>query len=308
MTESALSSDSKRTTLGIILCFELERAMRREIRQVFKGEKVTEGAGVRLRRIFGFNETKLFDPFLLLDDFRSDTPEDFLRGFPWHPHRGIETITYVLKGDVEHGDSLGNKGVISSGDVQWMTAGSGIIHQELPKGDDKGSMHGFQLWANLPASHKMMEPRYRDIKAVDIPAVTLQNGTTVKIIAGSAGGAFGPAADIIIDPEYLDCTVPVQTEFSHDTRRGYTVFLYVIGGEGRVNETAVANQTLVLFADGDAVIVCGGDRPLRFLLLSGKPLQEPIAWRGPIVMNTREELDRAFDELQDNTFIKLDKR
>lgn len=279
--------------------------MRREIRQIFQGEEVMEGAGVRLRRIFGFNETKHFDPFLLLDDFRSDTPGDFLRGFPWHPHRGIETITYVLKGDVEHGDSLGNKGIISSGDVQWMTAGSGIIHQEMPKGDDNGSMHGFQLWANLPASHKMMEPRYRDIKATDIPVVTLDNGTEAKVIAGSAGGVLGPAGDIVIDPLYLDCTVPAETESSLETKRGYTVFLYVIGGEGWVNETEVTNQTLILFADGDAVRVRSGDRPLRFLFFSGKPLQEPIAWQGPIVMNTREELDKAFSELQDNTFIKL---
>lgn len=278
--------------------------MKREICQVFNGEKVTEGAGVRLRRIFGFNETKLFDPFLLLDDFRSDTPADYLRGFPWHPHRGIETITYVLQGDVEHGDSLGNKGLISSGDVQWMTAGSGIIHQEMPKGDDKGSMHGFQLWANLPASHKMMEPRYRDIKAADIPVVTLKNEIHVKVIAGSIEGIKGPVGEIVIDPLYLDCTVPVRTDFSLATKRGYTVFLYVIGGDGWVNETRVGNQTSVLFTDGDTVHGRGGDKPLRFLFLSGKPLHESIAWRGPIVMNTRAELDRAFAELQDNTFIK----
>lgn len=278
--------------------------MRREIRQVFTGEKVTEGAGVRLRRIFGFNETHLFDPFLLLDDFRSDTPEDFLRGFPWHPHRGIETITYVIKGDVEHGDSLGNKGVISSGDVQWMTAGSGIIHQEMPKGDDQGSMHGFQLWANLPASHKMMAPRYRDIKAADIPEVTLKNKISAKIIAGSIEDVVGPAGEIVIDPLYLDCTVPAQTDFAQATKRGYTVFLYVIGGDGWVNETKVGNQTLVLLSDGDTVHARGGEKPLRFLFLSGKPLHEPIAWRGPIVMNTREELDKAFNELQENTFIK----
>jgi redox-sensitive bicupin YhaK (pirin superfamily) len=278
--------------------------MRREIRQIFTGENVTEGAGVRLRRIFGFNAPTLFDPFLLLDDFRSETPEDYIRGFPWHPHRGIETITYILKGDVEHGDSLGNKGIISSGDVQWMTAGSGIIHQEMPKGDSNGVMHGFQLWANLPASQKMMEPRYRDINAKDIPVVTLENGTRLKIIAGSAGEVTGPAEDIKIDPEYLDCTVPVKTEFCHNTKSGYTAFLYVIGGEGRVNETRVTNQTLVLFADGDEVKVSGGDSPLRFLFFSGKPLNEPVAWRGPIVMNTKEELDHAFDELDKGTFIK----
>jgi redox-sensitive bicupin YhaK (pirin superfamily) len=281
-----------------------ETAMRREIRQIFTGENVTEGAGVRLRRIFGFNAPTLFDPFLLLDDFRSDTPEDYIRGFPWHPHRGIETITYILKGDVEHGDSLGNKGTISSGEVQWMTAGSGIIHQEMPKGDSKGAMHGFQLWANLPASQKMMEPRYRDIKAEDIPVVTLENGTRLKVIAGSAGEVTGPAEDIKIDPEYLDCTVPVQTEFNHFTKSGYTAFLYVIGGEGRVNETRVTNQTLVLFGDGDEVRTSGGDSPLRFLFFSGRPLNEPVAWRGPIVMNTSAELDHAFDELDKGTFIK----
>jgi redox-sensitive bicupin YhaK (pirin superfamily) len=278
--------------------------MRREIKQMLKGEKVTEGAGVRLRRGFGFNETPLFGPFLLFDDFRSDTPEDFLKGFPWHPHRGIETITYVLKGDVEHGDSMGNAGTISSGDVQWMTAGSGIIHQEMPKGDNNGSMHGFQLWANLPSSHKMTEPRYQDILSADIPCITLENGTDIKVIAGSAYGISGAATDIVIDPEYLDCTVPAKTEFSHKTNKGYAAFLYVIQGEGRVNETPVSNQDLVLFDDGDEVTVYGGDSPLRFLFLSGKPLNEPIAWRGPIVMNTQEELDQAFLEIQNETFIK----
>ena len=185
-----------------------------------------------------------------------------------------------------------------------MTAGNGIIHQEMPKGDGNGAMHGFQLWANLPASHKMMEPRYRDIKAEDIPVVMLESGASLKVIAGSIAGVSGPAGDIMIDPEYLDCTIPEKTAFFHKTKRGHTVFLYVIGGEGRVNETPVANQTLVLFADGDEVCVCGGDKPLRFLFLSGKPLHEPIAWRGPIVMNTREELDKAFSELQNDTFIK----
>lgn len=281
-----------------------EATMRREIKQIFTGENVTEGAGVRLKRIFGFTAPKLFDPFLLLDDFRSEDPEDYIRGFPWHPHRGIETITYILQGDVEHGDSLGNKGIISAGDVQWMTAGSGIIHQEMPKGDGNGVMHGFQLWANLPASQKMMAPRYRDINARDIPVVTLENGTRLKIIAGSAGGVTGPATDIKIDPLYLDFTVPAQRAFSHGTIRGYTAFLYVIGGKGRVNGTELTDQTLVLFSDGDEIRVHAGNTPLHFLFFSGKPLNEPVAWRGPIVMNTREQLDHAFAELEKGTFIK----
>jgi len=279
-------------------------SIRRPINKVFTGEPVTEGAGVHLRRVFGFNETSLFDPFLMMDDFRSDSPGDFTHGFPWHPHRGIETITYVLRGDVEHGDSLGNKGVISSGDVQWMTAGSGIIHQEMPKGDENGSMYGFQLWANLPANQKMMDPRYRDIKAPDIPEVELENGTRIKIIAGTVSGISGPADDIVINPEYLDCIVPAATQFSHKTKRGYTVFLYVIKGKGNVETTSVSNHTLVLFGDGDEIVITSDNQPLRFLLFSGKPLREPIAWRGPIVMNTEKEIDHAFNELRNETFIK----
>lgn len=278
--------------------------MKRQIREIFTGEAVVEGAGVHLRRMFGFNTTGLFDPFLLLDDFRSDNPEDFLKGFPWHPHRGIETITYVLKGDVEHGDSLGNKGTISSGDVQWMTAGSGIIHQEMPKGDRHGSMHGFQLWANLPANEKMMAPRYRDITDGDIVAVQRSDGTVIKVIAGAVEGVSGPVDDVLIDPEYLDCTVPAATEFVHSTNSGYTVFLYVIGGKGMVNSTPVADTTLVLFGDGDHLAVNAGSEPLRFLLLSGKPLNEPVAWRGPIVMNSQDELEQAYQDLENNTFIK----
>lgn len=278
--------------------------MIREVKQVFQGKHVIEGAGVHLYRIFGFNETPLFDPFLMLDDFRSDTPAEFQKGFPWHPHRGIETITYVLKGDVEHGDSLGNAGSISSGDVQWMTAGNGIIHQEMPQGDSHGSMHGFQLWANLPADQKMIKPRYRDITAEAIPSVQLDNGTSVKIIAGCFRGVSGPVDDIIIDPEYLDCTVPPGVEFRHTVKRGYTVFVYIIGGEALVDSTSVGNRMLVLMGDGDEVNLRGGKSPLRFLLFSGKPLNQPIAWRGPIVMNTQEELDLAFDELQNDTFIK----
>ncbi|MDQ7834884.1 MAG: pirin family protein [Humidesulfovibrio sp.] len=282
--------------------------MRRAIKDIYRGESVTEGAGVRLRRIFGYYEAPTFDPFLMLDDFRADDPADFLKGFPWHPHRGIETITYVLKGDVEHGDSMGNTGVISSGDVQWMTAGSGIIHQEMPKGDAHGSMHGFQLWANLPARQKMMAPRYRGITAAEIPEATLPGGTRVKVIAGEVGGLRGPMEEIVIDPEYLDCSVPAGVEFTHPTRRGYTAFIYVIGGQGSVNGTPVADRTLVLFEDGDELCVLGGGGPngqgVRFLLLTGRPLGEPIAWRGPIVMNTEAEIQAAFREYQDGTFIK----
>jgi quercetin 2,3-dioxygenase len=278
--------------------------MRRAIADIYRGESVTEGAGVRLHRIFGYFEVPTFDPFLMLDDFRSDIPADFLRGFPWHPHRGIETITYVLKGEVEHGDSMANTGVISSGDVQWMTAGSGIIHQEMPKGDAHGSMHGFQLWANLPARQKMMSPRYRGITSADIPEVALPGGVRVKVIAGEVAGVRGPMEEIIINPEYLDCTVPAGVEFVHPTRSGYTAFIYVIGGKGAVNGTPVADRTLVLFSDGDELAVQGGDEGVRFLLLTGKPLGEPIAWRGPIVMNTQEEVRAAFREYQDGTFVK----
>lgn len=286
----------------------MEKQMRRKVEKVFRGEPVIEGAGVHLHRVFGYYDTLLFDPFLMLDDFRSDAPEEYLSGFPWHPHRGIETITYVLKGDVEHGDSLGNKGVISSGDVQWMTAGSGIIHQEMPKGDDKGSMYGFQLWANLPARQKMMEPRYRDISAADIPEVELENGTKIKIIAGTVSGVSGPADDIVIDPEYLDCRVPAATEFIHKTKKGYTTFLYVIAGEGSVADTSVSDRTLVLFGDGEELTITSGANKVRFLLLSGRPLKESIAWRGPIVMNTEEELDQAFSEIRKETFIKHERK
>lgn len=283
----------------------MDKPVRRKVLEVLTGEPVIEGAGVHLRRIFGFQQTSRFDPFLLLDDFRSDSPQEFLSGFPWHPHRGIETITYVLKGDVEHGDSLGNTGVISSGDVQWMTAGSGIIHQEMPKGDDSGSMHGFQLWANLPASQKMMKPRYRDIGAADIPEVAFENGIKIKIIAGKVAGVSGPVDDIVIDPEYLDCLLPPGACFIHETKRGYTTFLYAIQGNGSVAGNSVSNGTLLLFGDGDELAVtAGSDDNLRFLLLSGKPLKEAVAWRGPIVMNTDQELEEAFRELRDETFIK----
>jgi redox-sensitive bicupin YhaK (pirin superfamily) len=298
--------------------------MTRMIRKVLKAKATMEGAGVHLHRVFGFSEVPMLDPFLLLDDFRNDNPAHYLKGFPWHPHRGIETITYVLTGDVEHGDSMGNKGVISSGDVQWMTAGSGIIHQEMPKGDPKGRMEGFQLWANLPKSHKMMTPRYRGVESRDIPEVELAGGARVKIIAGRVGGVTGPVTDVVTNPEYLDVTLPERTEFIHPTQRGHIVFAYVIGGKGYfckeknpftyevegVNyfdmqrEPFVSNGMLVLLDDGDQVMVTTEDDPVRFLLISGKPIGEPVAWYGPIVMNTEEELRIAFDEYRQGTFIK----
>ena len=276
----------------------------RSIRSILRAKPTIEGAGVHLKRVFGFNEVPELDPFLLLDDFRSDNPEQYRKGFPWHPHRGIETITYVLKGDVEHGDSLGNTGVISSGDVQWMTAGSGIIHQEMPKGDGRGAMYGFQLWANLPASQKMMTPRYHGIHANQIPEVILDNGVRVKIIAGTIEGSRGPMDRIVLDPEYLDCTVPAGETFVHGTHPAYTAFIYVIGGTGETNGTAISNGTLVLFETGDHLIVRASQEPLQFLLISGKPLNEPVAWRGPIVMNTQAELETAFREYQEGTFVK----
>jgi redox-sensitive bicupin YhaK (pirin superfamily) len=299
-------------------------AKTRKIQKVIKSKSTIEGAGVRLKRVFGYSEVPLFDPFLLLDDFRSENPEHYIKGFPWHPHRGIETITYVLKGDVEHGDSMGNKGVISSGDTQWMTAGSGIIHQEMPKGDAGGVMEGFQLWANLPKSQKMMDPRYRDVKSEQVPEVVLQNGTKIKIICGTVDGKQGPVRDIVIDPEYLDVTVPAKSELIHKTKRGHTVFAYVIGGKGLfcnekdpyaynvegVNyfdiqrEPFVRNGMLALFGDGDQVTVATQGDALRFLLISGKPIKEPVAWYGPIVMNTEEELRIAFEEYQTGSFIK----
>ncbi len=275
----------------------------RTIKSLLKRQPVTEGAGVRLHRVFGFTESPHLDPFLLLDDFRSDRREDYINGFPWHPHRGIETITYVLKGDVAHGDSLGNEGVISSGDVQWMTAGSGIIHREMPQGDAQGAMHGFQLWANLPAQQKMMAPRYRGISAGDIPEVSLDGGITVKVIAGTVAGTAGPVGDIVIDPLYLDCRLPPNAQFKHSTEFDYTTFIYVIDGEVHVEGTAADNGTLVLFDKGDRIRI-DTKEGTRFLLLSGKPLNEPVAWRGPIVMNTEAEVDTAFREYRENSFIK----
>ena len=296
----------------------------RKIRKVIKSKPTMEGAGVHLRRVFGFSQAPAFDPFLLLDDFRSNDPKHYLHGFPWHPHRGIETITYVLRGNVEHGDSMGNTGVIGAGDVQWMTAGSGIIHQEMPKGDEAGRMGGFQLWANLPASHKMMDPRYREVKSHQIPEVSTRDGVTIKIICGEVQGTRGPVRDIVTDPAYLDVAVPAKTEFVHTTRTEHTVFAYVIEGKAcfcqeknpftyevdaanyfDIQRTPfVSNESLVLFGNGEQVVVSTEEEPVRFLLISGKPIGEPVAWYGPIVMNTRAELQVAFEEYSKGTFIK----
>jgi len=286
-----------------------------------------EGAGVRLKRAFGFYQVPLLDPFLLLDDFHSNHPDDYLKGFPWHPHRGIETITYVLYGKVEHGDSMENRGIISSGDVQWMTAGSGIIHQEMPKGQEDGLLWGFQLWANLPASHKMMDPRYRDVKSHQIPEATLDNGVKVKIICGEVKGVKGPVQDIVIDPEYLDITVPSNSHLRYPVKGGHTVFAYVIEGKGYFDpgrdvyayevegrnyfdfkrECMMGSENLILFDDGDELTISTEEKPVRFLLISGKPIGEPVAWYGPIVMNTQEELRVVFEEYENGTFIKRKK-
>jgi quercetin 2,3-dioxygenase len=296
----------------------------RRIRKVWKSRPTLEGAGVHLKRAFGYNEVQLFDPFLLLDDFHSANPAEYLPGFPWHPHRGIETITYVRHGRVEHGDSMGNRGVIASGDVQWMTAGSGIIHQEMPKGGDDGRLWGFQLWANLPASHKMMAPRYRGLTAQEIPEAALPAGIRIKIICGEVAGVRGPVQDVVADPAYLDVTVPAGTTFTHPVPRGHTVFAYGIEGDAYFDaardayarEAVGVNyfdfrrrcvcgaEDLVLYGDGDAVAVTTRDQPARFLLVSGRPIGEPVAWYGPIVMNTQDELRTAFEEYEAGTFIK----
>jgi hypothetical protein len=295
----------------------------RKIKTVSKSKPTIEGAGVHLKRAFGYYQVPQFDPFLMLDDFRSDDPAKYLPGFPWHPHRGIETITYVLQGDVEHGDSMGNKGDISSGDVQWMTAGSGIIHQEMPKGDKSGRMGGFQLWANLPASMKMMAPRYRDVRSEQIPEASLDGGVKVRIICGEVNGVRGPVRDIVIDPEHLDVSVPSGSTFIHPIKRGHTAFAYVIEGKGYFDdqqdsfaheivgknyfdldrECICGADDLILYEDGDRVSISAKDSLLRFLLVSGRPIGEPVAWYGPIVMNTQDELRAAFDEYRKGTFI-----
>ena len=296
----------------------------RPIKRVIKAKPTIEGAGVHLRRAFGFGSTSDFDPFLLLDDFRNERPEDYLAGFPWHPHRGIETITYVLAGTVEHGDSIGNSGVIGAGDVQWMTAGSGIIHQEMPMGDTSGRMHGFQLWGNLPSSLKMTPPRYQEVKTADIPSVTDDDGTQARVVCGNFWGVKGPVDGVAADPIYLDVSVPPGKRKTLPVETSRHAFAYVFGGEGEFCNTSgplavpteaagwadtsppaeAQNRSLILFDRGDEVTVQAGEQGIRFLLISGKPIQEPVAWYGPIVMNTQDELRQAFRELEQGTFLK----
>jgi redox-sensitive bicupin YhaK (pirin superfamily) len=296
----------------------------RPVQRLARARPTVEGAGVRLRRAFGFGNTSDFDPFLLLDDFRNDTPEDYLAGFPWHPHRGIETITYVLAGTVEHGDSTGNRGAIAAGDVQWMTAGRGIIHQEMPRGDATGRMHGFQLWANLPAALKMTAPRYQEVKSAEIPEVTADDGTRARVICGTFWGKTGPVGGVAADPIYLDVSVPPGQRAVLPVETTRHAFAYVFGGAGKfcnasgplavptepvgwldtTPPTEADNRSLVLFDRGDEVSVHAGDEGIRFLLVSGQPLKEPVAWYGPIVMNTQDQLRQAFQELQEGTFLR----
>jgi redox-sensitive bicupin YhaK (pirin superfamily) len=297
----------------------------RPVKSIVQSKPTLEGAGVKLRRAFGFGETSEFDPFLLLDDFRNDRPEDYRAGFPWHPHRGIETITYVLAGEVEHGDSLGNKGKMGAGDVQWMTAGSGILHQEMPKGDAQGRMHGFQLWANLPSSLKMTAPRYQDIPAMAIPDVVDDDGTRVRIVCGDFWGKKGPVEGVAADPRYLDISVPPGKRKTLSVEHGRHAFAYVFEGSGSFSDASksfgiltekdsptgerlvrerTGNRSLVVFDSGDEITVQAGDEGIRFLLVSGKPIEEPVAWYGPIVMNTDAELQKAAAELRNGTFIK----
>jgi redox-sensitive bicupin YhaK (pirin superfamily) len=296
----------------------------RPVKKILKAQPTIEGAGVNLRRAIGFGDPTEVDPFLLLDDFRNEKPEDYLAGFPWHPHRGIETITYVLAGSVEHGDSMGNNGVISSGDIQWMTAGSGIIHQEMPKGDLKGRMHGFQLWANLPSALKMTTPRYQEIKSVEIPEIIDDDGTVVRLVCGNFWGKNGPVDGIAANPVYIDVTIPAGKKKSLQLDTRNNAFAYVFDGSGKFCDASkplsvptesvgwldthppveTDNRSLILFDNGDEVTVQAGENGVRFLLISGKPFKEPVAWYGPIVMNTQTELMKAFEELQDGTFIK----
>jgi redox-sensitive bicupin YhaK (pirin superfamily) len=296
----------------------------RPVQRLVKSKPTLEGAGVHLRRAFGFGDTSATDPFLLLDDFRNDKPEDYLPGFPWHPHRGMETVTYVLAGSVEHGDSLGNRGVIGPGDVQWMTAGSGIIHQEMPRGDATGRMQGFQLWANLPARLKLTPPRYQEVKAREIPEVAEDDGTRVKVICGLYHDTKGPVEGVAAEPTYLDVSIPAGKRKTLAVASGRHAFAYVIAGAGKFCDAAgplsvptesagwadasppreVENRALVLFGDGDEISVQADDEGVRFLLVSGKPLREPVAWYGPIVMNTQAELRQAFEELDRGTFLR----
>jgi redox-sensitive bicupin YhaK (pirin superfamily) len=297
----------------------------RPVKRIVQSQPTMEGAGVKLRRAFGFGDTAETDPFLLLDDFRNDRPSDYMAGFPWHPHRGIETITYILEGTVEHRDSIGSHGTLGKGDVQWMTAGRGIMHQEMPKGDAQGRMHGFQLWANLPSSLKMTDPRYQDIKAGAVPEVTDDDGTRVRIVCGDFWGQKGPVEGVAADPRYLDVFVPPGRRKTLKVEVERHAFAYVFEGSGTFRDSSkpfgvllekevdgkeivvrdqVGDRSLVLFDSGDEITVQAGDKGVRFLLVSGKPIQEPVAWHGPIVMNTQDELRQAMTELRNGSFIK----
>ncbi|HEY4143436.1 MAG TPA: pirin family protein [Pseudolabrys sp.] len=297
----------------------------RPVKRIVQSQPTMEGAGVKLRRAFGFGDTAETDPFLLLDDFRNDRPADYMAGFPWHPHRGIETITYILEGTVEHRDSIGSHGTLGKGDVQWMTAGRGIMHQEMPKGDAQGRMHGFQLWANLPSSLKMTDPRYQDIKAGEVPEVTDDDGTHVRIVCGDFWGKKGPVEGVAADPRYLDVFVPPGQRKTLKVEVERHAFAYVFEGSGTFRDSSkpfgvllekevdgkeivvrdqVGDRSLVLFDSGDEITVQAGDKGVRFLLVSGKPIQEPVAWHGPIVMNTQDELRQAMTELRNGSFIK----
>ena len=296
----------------------------RPVKRIVDSQPTREGAGVKLRRAFGFGDTTEFDPFLLFDDFRNERPDDYLAGFPWHPHRGIETITDVLAGTVEHGDSLGNRGSLGAGDIQWMTAGRGIMHQEMPRGDVQGRMHGFQLWANLPASLKMTAPRYQDVSSKDIPEVQDDDGTMVRVVCGNFWGTKGPVEGVAADPRYLDVSVPPNQRKRLQVETSNHAFAYVFAGSGTFRDASeprdvrtdfvgtpaatgapeVGNRQLVLFDRGDEIVVQAGEMGIRFLLVSGKPIEEPVAWYGPIVMNTEDELRQAYNELRQGTFIR----
>ncbi|THD42358.1 MAG: pirin family protein [Bradyrhizobium sp.] len=297
----------------------------RPVKRISQSQPTMEGAGVRLRRAFGFGDTSDFDPFLMMDDFRNDRPSDYMAGFPWHPHRGIETITYVLAGSVDHGDSLGNRGVLGAGDVQWMTAGRGIMHQEMPKGDAQGRMHGFQLWANLPSSLKMTAPRYQDVPALAIPEIVDDDGVRVRVVCGEFWGKKGPVDGVAADPRYLDVYVPPGKRKSLPVEIYRQAFAYifegsavfagasqpfgalreeVVDGEEVLLRDKVGDRSLVVFDSGDEVVVQAGEQGVRFLLVSGRPLREPIAWHGPIVMNTEAEIRQALSDLRGGTFIK----
>ena len=286
----------------------------RRIKRTLKSQPTTEGAGVQLKRAFTYQRVPELDPFLMMDDFGSSSPADYMKGFPWHPHRGIETISYMLDGEIEHADSMGNQGIIRAGGIQWMTAGSGIIHQEMPRGTPTGKMHGFQLWANLPAVKKMMHPRYQDIAPEQVPIVTLESRVSMKVLCGSVNGVEGPVKDIVIDPLYLDILIPAGVTLMQSVASGHTIFAYVIEGKGSFEpdqpekpNVQLGPETVIIYGDGEHIEVKAQGHDLRILLLGGKPIGEPVAWYGPIVMNTREELVTAFEEYQNGTFLKHQK-